>query len=230
VQNVFHSSRALVFTGAILGVAAAASAATVPFTEGFNSTANWSIGPTLVPPTLVPTGGPDGSSYIQRAFSFAANGAGETPILLRAQSGFGSSGGALFGSYLADGVTQFSFSVRHNAPEPLDIFARFSTAAPGAGVVAVSSAVAPNVWTDVTVLVSPGFPFIFEGSPALFNTVFGTTGVGRIQFGPVVPASLAGTSTNYTFELDNVSIVPAPSAVAGLMLAGLAAGRRRRAR
>ncbi|MGQ0627035.1 MAG: hypothetical protein ACT4PL_02915 [Phycisphaerales bacterium] len=213
---------------ALVGLAAVSTAQTVPFTEDFGTTANWSIAAApLTAPSFSAAGGPDGSSYITRAYSFAPNLEGDQQIFFRCQTGFGSSGGALFGNYLSSGVTALSFFFRHNAPEPLDVFARFSPAAPGAGVVFVSEDLPANQWVQVIVPISFATPFIYEGAPTLFNSVFG--GVGRFQIGAVVTSTLAGSTPSDTLDVDKVSIIPAPSAAMGLAgLLGAAALRRRR--
>ncbi len=219
-----------VVLSAVCGLALAASPALAvdnPFTEDFSSSSNnWSTASVFTPVGLVMTGGPDGSQYATRSFSFGASGAGDQPILFRGQSNFNSSGGAFVGNWLTGGVTEFSFSIRHNAPEALDIFARFSNPSPGAGVVSLATGIAPNTWTLITVDITNQAGFIYEGLPTLYNTVFGN--VGRVQLGAIVPADLAGTTASYTFDIDNVSIVPVPGAAGLLGLAGLVATRRRR--
>ena len=67
-----------------------------------------------------------------------------------------------------------------------------------------------------------------------FNTVFGVgaapnfLAIGRVQLGVFVPQSLAFTTPTYTFDFDNVRIIPGASG-AGLMALGmLGASRRRR--
>ncbi|MFO0831319.1 MAG: hypothetical protein U0637_05670 [Phycisphaerales bacterium] len=205
-------------------LAAQASALTAPYTETFDSAAaNWSSGSTFTALTYQPSGGPDGSAYGTRSVSFATNPVGDIPLLFRGQSNFGSSGGNFWGDWIAGGVTSFSFSVRHNAPVPVTFFARFTPGAVGA-VALVSPPLAPNTWATFTVPIDPSTPFVYEGTT--FGTVFNN--INRVQVGVMVDSAIAGQAGPYTFDIDNVSIVPAPG-VAGLAgLAGLVALRRRR--
>ena len=198
-----------------------------PYTEQFSGpAANWSSSSTFTPLSYPLSGGPDGSAYGSSGFGFAANSIGDFPILFRAQNSFGSSGGAFSGDWLGAGVTSLTFSVRDNAPAPVTFFARFSSGGPG--VVSLQSvAVQPNTWTTFTVQIDPLAPFIYEGSPALFTSTF--TNMDRLQIGVVVDAGLAGQPGPYTFDIDNVGIVPSPATGAVLVGAlGLAGLRRRR--
>jgi MYXO-CTERM domain-containing protein len=211
------------------GVFASASLAVVnPFTETFTGPAsNWSSSSVFTPLNYVPTGGPDGSAYGSGSFGFAANAVGDFPIMFRGQSNFASSGNAFVGDWLAAGVTTFSFSLRHNAPTNVDFFARFSNGGPG--VVSLQPVLVPaNTWTTFNVTIDPSNPtFIYEGGPSLYGATF--TSVARVQFGIVVDAALAGQAGPYTFDVDNVSITPAPGAAAlFLSAAGLVGARRRR--
>jgi len=211
---------------ASLFLASVASAAIVPFTETFGQgPADWRFS-TAIGLTAQPAGGPDGSAYVSTPFSFASQTAGAFPVLFRGQENFGpagSSGGAFAGNWITDGVTELSAFVRHDASVPLTFFARIARSpAPGA----ISSGlfeVPANTWTRVTFAITPNSPqwFNFEGSD--FATVL--SAVARVQLGVFVPASLAGSTTPLTFDLDSVSIVPAP---AGLGAFALLLRRRRR--
>ena len=199
---------------------ASASAATVPFEESFSVDAsNWK-NTTSTNPTYVATGGSDGGGYIQTAFAFTSS-PSTTPVLFRGQDEFNSSGNAFVGNWVADGITKLNIAVRHNAPEPLNYFARISSPGnfPGATAVAFTP-VLPNVWTELNFDISPSSPqFVtFEGSN--FNTVF--SNVGHIQLGVSIPASLASDPTVYTYGLDKVVAVPEPASV--LLLAAAALG------
>lgn len=202
-----------------------AGAAVVPFTETFSSSAaNWSSGSAFTALTYVNSGGPDGSGYGSATFSFANNQVGDQPLLFRAQSNFGSSGNAFVGNWITDGVTSLSFSVRHTAGSPVSFYARFAPAA-GPGAVGLFNAAATSgEWTTYTLAINPATPFIYEGTN--FNSTF--SNVARVQIGVLVDSGLAGR-TGLTFDVDNVSIVPAPGA-ALLPMAGLIAMRRRRGR
>ncbi|MBL8758064.1 MAG: hypothetical protein JNK35_06505 [Phycisphaerae bacterium] len=211
------------------GLAAPALALIVPFTETFASpAANWSSALAFTPLTYPASGGPDGSGYASRSLSFANLASGEQPLIFRGQSNFNSSGNAFVGNWITGGggggVTEFSFSVRHDAPEPVDFFARFAPAA-GPGIVALQFPGAqPGVWTTYTVAINPSAPFIYEGTT--FAGVFAN--LARVQVGIIVSDTLAGQTPDFTFDIDNVSIVPAPGAAALIGLLALAGLRRRR--
>lgn len=214
-----------------LGLAAPAWGLIVPFTETFASpAANWSSGLAFTPLTYPAAGGPDGSGYASRSLSFANLASGEQPLIFRGQSNFNSSGNAFVGNWITGGggggggVTEFSFSVRHDAPEPVGFFARFAPAA-GPGIVALQfPAAQPGIWTTYTVAINPSAPFIYEGTT--FAGVF--SNLARVQVGILVSDTLAGQTPDFTFDIDNVSIVPAPGAAGLIGLLALAGLRRRR--
>lgn len=208
-----------------LAVAGSASAAVVPFTETFSGpAANWSSGASFTALSYVASGGPDGSGYGSTTVSFASAQAGDQPLIFRGQSNFGSSGNAFVGNWITDGVTAFSFSVRHNATSPVSFYARFAPAAGPGAVALVSGGTVSGEWTTYTVAINPAAFFIYEGTN--FNTTF--SNVARVQIGVLVDGNLAGQSA-VTLDIDNVRIVPAP-ATALIPAAGLLALRRRRAR
>jgi hypothetical protein len=215
-----YRTLAVLTSGAL---AASTTAAVVPFTETFSSSAaNWSSAAAFTPLTYLPDGGPDGSGYASVNYSFVNNLPGDQPLVFRGQSNFGSSGNAFVGNWITDGVTQFSFSVRQHATAPVMFFARFAPAA-GPGAVALFNLPAtPGEWTTYSVAINPATPFIYEGTN--FNGTF--SNIARVQIGVLVDGGTAGQVV--TLDIDNVSIIPAPGA-ALLPLAGLlAAGRRRR--
>jgi hypothetical protein len=212
------ASAAVVACGAGL-----ASAIIVPYTETFDSAAsNWSKSSTFSPLTYSATGGPDGSAFGSMTTAFASNNPGDIPILFRGQSNFGSSGNAFVGNWITSGVTAFSFSVRHNGASPFTFFARFAPSA-GPGVVALESSIPANEWHTFVVPISPSTPFIYEGTN--FN-IFAS--IARVQVGVMLDENQAGNQANVAFDIDNVSIIPAPAGGAVLAGAGLLAMRRRR--
>lgn len=213
--------------------AATTLAAVVPFTETFNSgPANWRDGAGLVALTTTPAAGPDGSAAVVTPFSFTGTVAGSTPILAQGRSSFGTSGGAFFGSYAADGVTALEFDVLHDAASPLTFFARFATAGNFPAFAVLSQPVAPGQWTRVSLDVRrAGNPALVVEAPpgqeaAFYASAFGA--VARVQLGIFVGGPLAGTDAQVQVRFDNVAIVPAPAAGAAFGLLGLAALRRRR--
>ena len=207
-----------------------ASAATVPFVEDFSSdVANWKDA--IDQPLLFQAaGGPDGSSYATTAFSFSGNAAGDNQTIFRGHDAFDSSGDAFVGNWIADGVGTLRAMVRHDAPVPVSYFARLAPSTNFPGAIAIQFApVLPNVWTPLSFEISASSPqlFYFEGGD--FASIFSQ--MGNIQFGATVPDSLAGSTTSFTFDLDQVAIarIPEPAAV-GLGLVCLMGWALRRVR
>jgi hypothetical protein len=205
--------------------ASAASATVVPFTEDFDTdSASWFNAPVTGPVDWAPADGPDGGAYATTEGNFQFNNGSDMPALFRGEENFGSSAGAFVGDWITDGVTEFSYAVRHNAPVPLTFFARFApSAAPGANAVEFAP-VLPNVWTTITVSIDPATMFFYEGTT--FASTF--SNVGRVQIGLFGLDGIAGVDQAFTFDLDKPSIVPGPSAMGLLGLSGLALIRRRR--
>lgn len=213
-----------VSTAMVVAAGSTAFAVVNPYTEDFESSgANWSSGAVFTALNYLPSGGPDNSGYGSISFSFANQQIGAQPLLFRGQSNFNSSGNAFVGNWISSGVTGFSFAVRSNAPAPVDFFARFAPAA-GPGAVALAGTAQPDTWTTFTVAIDPGTPFIYEGTT--FGTAFAD--VARVQVGVLVSDALAGNPNNFTFDIDKVSIVPAPGATALLGLGVVGIFRRRR--
>lgn len=212
---------------ALLALSGTAMAATVPFTEHFASSASsWRDAAGAVDLAWVPVGGPDASSYASGTFNFQASVVNDTPVLFRGQNNYNSSGGAFVGNWITDGVTLVTAQVRHNAPVPLNFFGRFASPFGFPGAVAVDFVpVAPGQWQTITFAINPASPQFISFETSDFNTVF--SNIGRVQFGVSVPAAMAGVNQSFTFDVDQVSIVPAPGALALLGL-GMLARRRRR--
>jgi hypothetical protein len=231
------SSRILCLSVAALAMSASeAPAAIVPFTEDFTAdAANWYNPAGTAPATWVSGGGPDNSGYVSTTFNFQNLTPGlpfpnNAVNLFRAQDEFNSSNHAFEGNWIADGVTQLSFWVRHNSASPLTFFARFATPNNSPAWAGVQFApVQTNTWTQITIPISLSNPgLFFEGPPggqAQFNSVF--SNIGHVQVG-VFAGDLAGVNQDFTFDLDQVSIVPGPGALALLGIGGLVARRRRR--
>ncbi len=205
------------------------SHAVTSFVEHFDSgNANWRLNSSTAATQVI-----DGSNtYITVARNFESLSAGSGAVLLRAQDEFNSSNHAFEGNYLTDGVISVSALFRHNLPEAAELFVRFANPNNFPGATAeVTSLVSPNVWTPITIQINAAnSEFVtFEGSD--FNTIF--SNIGHLQFGVNIPASVAGTATNYGFDLDTVSIVatgaaPEPSSLFLFSLTGLLIFRRRR--
>lgn len=227
---------ALIFSASVSSVA---FAVTPPASELFTSGASgWTVGssgPALA--TWNASSGPDGSGAISTQRSFVNDPVSTTnpPVLFSALSG--ASGNAFFGNWIAAGVTQFSFDIRHNAPLNLSAFARFAGSNNFPGATAVSfTPIQPNTWTTVTISIAANSPnFVsFEGTN--FATVFGASpqngfqGIGRLQLGIFVPQGLAFTTPTYQFEIDNVRVIPTPAAATGLLAVSALVGALRRRR
>ena len=184
-----------------------AAADVAPFVESFDiGNAAWGD-EAGAPLAWSGSGGADGGGHVSNVFNFVDASPGGFPqVLFRGQDDLGSSGGAFVGDWLAGGITELRFMVRHDAQLPLQWFARMTPA--GANFPSVN-AVHPD--------------FVFGGGGDVFSAVFGN--FGKLQIG-VYGDELAGIDQDYTFQLDQVSTVPAPAC--GLLLTGLLAGRRRR--
>ena len=87
--------------------------------------------------------------------------------------------------------------------------------------------VLPNTWTEINIAIDPLNPQFISFENTDFNSVF--SNVGHMQFGVSTPAALAGLDAEFNFDIDAVSIVPAPAAWA-VMMAVVGVGRRRRRR
>jgi hypothetical protein len=218
---------------ASLSLATSLQALTVPYTEDFAANnANWRTNVTPTFMTFVATGGPDGSSYVSAPFNFQNNGAGNTPVLHRANTdsnpALTASGGNFFGNWIAGGVNELRTYVRHNASEPLTYFLRVADPVGFPGfIVGGTELVQPNTWTEIDFSINPNNP---NNLPeASFNSVFDS--IGRVQLGVFVPAGLAGVNQSFAFDLDQVTVdIPEPTSI-GLCLMSLAClitGRSRR--
>ncbi len=225
-------------TAALLAAALAPTAALAglsnPYTEDFNSGANNWLSGDFLPAGEVATGGVGDSGYITAQTGFEFNDPETFNIVFRGNTGFfpgtDASDGNFFGDWIAGGVTELSFSIRHNIPQPVTVItriARDSMGAPFPGAVALTFAPAlPGEWTDVTISIDPNNPAFVSFEDSTFETVF--SNVGFIQIGVAAPAGLVGNPGVYDIDLDNVRIVPAPAGFACLGVMGLVAARRRR--
>lgn len=213
--------------------AIATAAPALPFTETFDTGANNWLGGDFLPATEVAAGGIGNSAFIsaQTGFEFAEPDGFN--VVFRGNTGFfpgtDASDGAFNGNWIDAGVTNLSFSVRHDISQPVTFFARIAAntnGAPFPGAVAIAfQPVVAGEWTTISLDISPSNPaFVsFEGST--YESVF--SNVGFIQIGVATPNGLVGDPSLFTVDLDNVSIIPAPAGLA-LLVPGLAAVRRRR--
>jgi len=201
-------------------------AATVPFTETFAAGhSNWADAASA-PLSWSGAGGADGG-YAYGALSFASLQAPSDVVAIRGAISAGASNGEVFGNWLADGVSDFTAYVRHDAAVPLTFFVRFAVPARFPGAFAVDfTPVAPNEWTLIHVPIDASNPqFVtFEGST--FANVF--SDIGHIQLGVRVPEALVGSDVGVTFGIDSISLVPEPTTLCLLAAGGARIATRRR--
>lgn len=222
------ATASLVLATAALACSESANAAITDFHETFASGAqNWrnSNGASVLGWTA--SGGPDGGAYVTSLFNLSGTSAGGfPPTVIRAQSNFGSSGGAYVGNWIAAGVTGVSFQFRHDLSESITLTGRFATPVnnPGASVVS-SMTVAPNTWTLVSFDLREGSPDFVSLGGGTYAGIF--SNIGNMQLGFTVPAALAGQNIDASFDLTNFAILPSPAAGAVLALGLRGRGRRR---
>ena len=208
----------------LVGPSISAAGLTVPFTETFTENAsNWYNGSGAAPLDWIASGGPGGSAYAATTINFAGFQANAPAVLFRGQDEFNSSGGAFVGDWVTAGVNGFNASVRHNAEVPVNFFVRFASPANSPGAANVFFIPVPSgTWTPLAAAL-PNPNLIYEG-PFTYGQVFGN--IGHVQIGVSVPQGLAGVDTLYTFDIDNVGIVPEPTSLALLALGACIMGRR----
>jgi MYXO-CTERM domain-containing protein len=213
---------------AIALTAGLANAGVSTFTETFEGGANGWLQGSFSAPTYNAAGALDGSAYITSTADL--NSAGPFGLtVFRGQDDFDASGDAFVGDYLAGGINRISFDFRHNAGQDLGIALRVATSNNfPAFAVELANPVASGEWVTLSFDLSFFNPLLtIEGAPTpdAFNAIMQS--VGNIQVSADRPDGLS-TPLEVDFDLDNVSITPAPGSVALLGLGGLAAVRRRR--
>ncbi|HWL92622.1 MAG TPA: hypothetical protein VNT79_03735 [Phycisphaerae bacterium] len=227
------TNRILVFAIVVsFSLTPAAPAALVPFTEHFPADeANWRDAAGINEATWLSAGGPTNDSYVATDHSFSANPADSFQSIFRGHDAYDSSGDAFVGNWLADGATGFSAWVRHDAPLPLNFFARYAKPMSAGAASFEVVPVLPDTWTQLTFNLAFGTSnLILEGppSPAFYNSVF--SDIHDVQIGVQTPSALAGTADSYTFGLDRVSLLPEPASVGLIAVAFVALIRPRRQR
>ena len=216
-------------------VSLANAALVVPFTEDFaTNPADWRQADQVTDAIWTATGGPDGSSFVSAPFNFFGQAVGDKSIL-RGQDEFGpagSSGGAFVGDWLAGGVTQFSVFVRHNGPNPLEMFTRFASPVNFPGAASVESTlIPPNTWTQLLFNIASGDPeMTLAGPPTpdFCNIIFGD--IAHVQTGGRASAQDGALDQESLCDIDQPRTAPEPGAIAlmGLGQGVVARGRVRR--
>lgn len=222
MPQTIRTAAATAIALAASGLANAGALPAQSFTETFaDDAANWQNG-IFAPPTYVPSGSFDGSSYISTELDLASGG-GFGLTVFRAQQDLGSSDGNFTGNYLASGIDTLSFQFRHDAAFPLGGFVRFAGPPNNPAIVWTFDAVPAGEWTEITLTLDPSLPnFIPAGGT--FEGVL--SNVGNLQFAVTGPP---GTGGLVTFDIDQVSIIPSPAGLLAFAPLSLVAARRRRA-
>jgi len=213
---------------AIALTAGLANAGVTSFTETFETGDNGWLQGSFSAPTYNASGAADGSAYITSTADL--NSAGPFGLtIFRGQDDFDASGDAFVGDYLAGGIDRISFDFRHNAGQDLGIALRVASSNNfPAFAVELANPVASGEWVTLSFDLSFFNPLLtIEGAPTpdAFNAIMQS--VGNIQVSADRPDGLS-TPLEVDFDLDNVSITPAPGSLALLGLGGMAAARRRR--
>ncbi len=198
------------------------------FTETFETGTNGWLQGSFSEANYFATGAMDGSAYISATADL--NSAGPFGLTaIRGQGDFDASGDAFVGDYLASGIDMVTFDFRHNAGQDLGIALRVAgpNNFPGFAI-ELPNMVASGEWVTLSFELSFLNPLLtIEGAPTPQAFAGIMNNVGNLQVSVDRPEGL-DTEFIVDFDIDNVSITPAPSALALLSLGGLAAARRRR--
>lgn len=211
-----------------LAAGIAAAGVVSPFTETFETGANGWLQGSFSAPTYNATGSLDGSAYISSSADL--NSAGPFGLtVFRGQDDFNASGDAFVGNYLAGGINRVSFDFRHNAGQDLGVALRVASSFNfPAFAVELDGPVASGEWVTLSFELDFFNPLLtIEGAPTpkAFNEIMAA--VGNLQVSVDRPDGL-DTPLVVDFDLDNVSITPAPGSLALLGFGGMALSRRRR--
>lgn len=179
------------------------------------------------------TGGPDGvgDSFVTGERNFFSSPNNFATTIIRGHDSLNSSSDAFVGNWIASGITEFKYFVRHNASVPLTFAARFASPLNSPGANAEFGLVGPGVWTELTFDVSADSTQFtsFEGST--YEAVF--SNIGNIQL-TARPDALLGVDQTVTFDFDKIAIVPEASSMLLISIAmtggGLVMFGKRRAR
>ncbi len=219
-------TRLLLIPLAVMASMVPAQALIVPFTEDFTSGAsNWLNGSSAAP-TWSATGGVSDGGYISAPGAISGTGFGT--IVFRGNAAADASSDAFVGNWLTGGVTTFSAYVKHDAPVPLNFYARLDAGSGRAGS-SVDFSVPVGSWFQLNVpIVDAPTSFQSYGAGA-FSNVFSSILNVQIALSTVQDPSTAGQT--YNVSLDQVATVPEPALSAllglGMFTAGLVVLRRR---
>ena len=209
-------------------ITTASMANVTPFTETFEGGANGWVQGSFADANFFSSGSIDDSAYIGSTADL--NSAGPFGLtVFRGHDDFDASGDAFVGNYLASGINLVTLNLRHNAGQDLGIALRVSGSSNFPGfAVELPEMVASDQWVTLSFELSFANPLVtIEGPPSLeaFNQVM--EAVGNLQLSVDRPDGLT-TPLVVDFDLDNVSITPAPGTLVLLSFGGLVATRRRR--
>lgn len=237
-----HVLRNLPALALALALTTGSASAVTSFTETFDTGANgWlkNTSPTAAADHFT-TGGVGNSGYISftHTFTSGTSGTGGGPplqLMFRGNNAADASGDAFVGNWINDGVQFLSLTIRHNYSTSLNFYSRIAaTAGGGASLNVLPEFLIPaNTWTTINIPIindlydaenNTDATFLSYGA-GTFNSVF--TNIHDLQFGFYVPAST--TFTNFTVDLDNVSlVVPEPASLGLVAFAGAGFMLRRR--
>lgn len=207
----------LIIIGSVLAQTSLA-VSVLPFTESFEANASGWVYGTSTAPIWSATGGVGSSAYISAPATVSGSGFGA--IVFRGNDVSNASGDAFVGSWLTAGVTTFSTYVRHNADVALNFYVRFDAGA-GRAASSVNFLVNPNSWNFLQLPIA-NEPTSFQSygaaglGQAAFDNIFG--GIQNVQIALSLDTVNAGKVV--TVDLDSVSIVPEPSVVSLMLVAG----------
>ena len=219
-----------------------AQAARDLYIEDFTaSAANWANFNSSGTLTHFASGGPDGGGYASgpRSFSGLPNGPTDVTVILRARPGgiWNSSNNEFSRNWAAEGISDVSAYVRHDAPVPLTYFLRVAAGVGSPGHVYTAGISVPSgQWTPISFNVLPTSPQLVSPENGTWETVFGGDVARHVQFGVFVPTGFSADATAFNFAIDKVTIStpePASAALSVMALMGstcLAGKRSRRKR
>jgi hypothetical protein len=242
MRHDLSAGAALIVITAWFGFVAEAFAGADVFIEDFTaSSANWANFNSSNILSHSAIGGPDGGGYAFGPRSFNNLFPGNATIFHRArhEDPFNSSNDAFKRDWIADGITAVNLYVRHNfTAAPLTYIMRVASEDNSMGHVYQTNGpqVAAGQWTPITFDVSRASAGLLTDEDNDYHDVF--SHIGYVTIGVFVPGGLPtnpngsnNDPTNYTFDLDKVSIAtpePAATTLVAIGLLGVCFKRGRR--